>query len=113
MKSKIWTPPKSIPPPKLLAVVAHEVGVEIKAEAAATAPLMAMVNQDLNVPAVLRAGVEEDDRKRVQIVQKVHELRAATILSNWTNQITKDVAEEEINVMIRRTILMTATTASL
>ena len=103
LKSKIWTPPRSILPPKPLAVDAH-VGV---AEDEAAVAEMAKIAQ--NVPTVVLLAAEEvagvDDRKRDQGVQKVHEVQAATILLSWNDQTTNALlAAGEINVMIREVI---------
>ena len=116
LKLKIWTPPRSILPLKPLAVVALEGAAE--AEVATVKPL-AMVIRDPSVQVVLleiEEGVGADDRKRDLSVQKDREVRAATILSNWTAHLPKSlVAVDEINAMIRIAIpiLMTVLTANL
>ena len=93
LKLKIWTPLRSILPPKPLAVVAHAGAAEV-----AAAEPMEMANLDLNVPVVLHEAEEDagaDGHK--------------TTLSSWIGQMIKDLlAEDEINAMIRGTIPMTA-----
>ena len=116
LKLKIWTPLRSILPPKLLAVVVGEGADEVEA-ATAKALEMAILEQSVRVVRLeIEVDVAADDRKRDQIVQKDHEVRAATILSSWTAQTRKDLAAvDEINAMIRVAIpiLMTVSTANL
>ena len=116
LKLKIWTPLRSILPPKPLVAVALEGADEVEAATAKTLE-MAILDQSVRV-VLLEAEVDvaADDRKRDQIVQKDHEVRAATILSSWTAQTRKDLAAvDEINAMIRIAIpiLMTVSTANL
>ncbi len=106
LKSKIWTPPRSILQPKPLAVDAH-VGVAEDEAAVAKPQEKAKIAQ--SVPPVVLLAAEEvagvDDRKRDQGVQKVHEVQAATILLSWNDQTTNALlAAGEINVMIREVI---------
>lgn len=116
LKLKIWTPPRSILLLKLPVVVALEGAAEVEA---ATAKTLEMAIHDPSVRVVLleiEVDVAADDRKRDLIVQKDHEVRAAKILSTWTDQIRKGlVAVDEINAMTRIAIpiLMTVLTANL
>ena len=116
LKLKIWTPLRSILLLKLPVVVALEGAAEVEA---ATAKTLEMAIHDRSVRVVLleiEVGVAADDRKRDLIVQKDHEVRAAKILSSWTDQIRKGlVAVDEINAMIRIAIpiLMTVLTTNL
>ena len=108
LKLKIWTPPRSILPPKRLADVAHEGATED--EAAAVQP-METAKLDLSDPVDLRADeadVAADDRKKDPGVQKVHEIRAAMILSSWIGLKAKGGGVDAISATIREAIPMTA-----